>query len=364
MKVVPVTRSFSEDKTFRILDSVLPKRGYKILAAVRLQDALQAEANDQIDTPEETTYYRRAHFDFVVCQQVDRFALMPIFAVEFDGPQHDVDSAQKRRDQLKNRFCKDAHFPLLRITSEQLEQHERVSLLAFMLERFLAWQRESHNIWEDCRQRFEQLPPDDPVLLEMNETGSLDPAFDPMFLFNLEHPFPAILTVLQRLARRGIFSARTYELKRSYIRQHRPKFVHAVHYPLHSFGPDAERPGRWSSTTVMHLCREKCVDGRTTLSEDRQGVASQPPGVVEAVHSAKQTASLKWACATGRTLLQQGPFGGPVKDFLFCDLPGVHVPDVAEDLSEYLCLRDIEKWAGDNLPQLAAAPRPPSPRRS
>jgi hypothetical protein len=35
---------------------------------------------------------------------------------------------------------------------------------------------------------------------------------------------------------------------------------------------------------------------------------------------------------------------------MFQGLPGAHLPDIAEQFSEYLSLQRIEKWATENIP--------------
>jgi len=75
-----------------------------------------------------------SHFDFVVG---DRRTQRPVFAVEFDGPLHEV-GPQRTRDIRKNRLCAAAAFPLLRIGYAALERYEQLTVLEFMLQRFVA----------------------------------------------------------------------------------------------------------------------------------------------------------------------------------------------------------------------------------
>ena len=49
---------------------------------------------------------------------------LPIFAVEFDGPLHEV-SEQRVRDAQKNELCDRFEFPLLRINSRYIDHQFR-----------------------------------------------------------------------------------------------------------------------------------------------------------------------------------------------------------------------------------------------
>jgi len=59
------------------------------------------------------------HFDFVVADSESE----PLFAVEFDGPYHDSDEDQKRRDSIKDKLVEYFNFPLLRVRSTHLQKN-------------------------------------------------------------------------------------------------------------------------------------------------------------------------------------------------------------------------------------------------
>lgn len=340
MRIASITRSKGEASTYRILDDHLHDRGYKILAAVRLQDVLRTDPGDRPDSYSDTLYFRQAHLDFVVCRLIRGQGLLPIFAVEFDGQQHETDPAQQRRDRLKNAFCVRAGLPLVRITSEQVVDHERVPLLAFMIERFVAWGREHEAIWSDCRRRLSELPPDDPILAEMMEgpVGFLDPEFDPAFWFNIRHPYPPTLTIQKRLAKRGVFTLRTAEERDRYIAQHGTGSIHVIHDISRS--GNADNRERWSVETTAHLIRQR-IPLRDAVRISWDGVTGDDSQAVQTMHSSRESVSLKWACRTG--LFRRNRIG-VYEELSFCDLPGVHIPDLAEQLAEYLAIKGIENW--------------------
>lgn len=347
MKIHPVLQSYSEVKTYNILQNILSKYGYEILASVRLCDVLKPDKGERLDEYE-NSLYRYGHFDFLVCRKEKDIPLMPIFAVEFDGPQHENDPIQIRRDEYKNRFCKDANFNLLRITIEQLEEYEKVSLLSYMLERYISWQKEYPRIMTKINERFNETDPNDPMITEMRESWILDPYFDPSFIFDIKHPYPAVLTITHRLLLNKIFTLRSSRQMNEYLRKERPSVFYLCEVVPSSGGCSAHSE-RWSHSSTGYLTkRKRDIHVPHKITYTAEGVISEPPGLIEVIHIVEKTATLKWGCSVGRSLGNIPPFG-EIKDIVFCDLSGVHIPDIAEQFAEYLCLREIEKWIESNL---------------
>jgi hypothetical protein len=60
---------------------------------------------------------------------------LPLFAVEFDGPHHEVDHNTSNRDKLKRSVCDSLGLPMLRIDAEYLQHRVgRFSLLGWLTE--------------------------------------------------------------------------------------------------------------------------------------------------------------------------------------------------------------------------------------
>lgn len=79
---------------------------------------------------EEFRFALAAHFDFTITDE----DLMPLFAVEFDGPTH-LTGEQARRDPTKDRLCETFEFPILRINGRYLERKYRgLDLLTWIIE--------------------------------------------------------------------------------------------------------------------------------------------------------------------------------------------------------------------------------------
>src|SRR5215470_6727338 len=142
MRIKPLVGGM-ERKTLDVLDRVLRGTAFRVCPKMRLADVLEPESGDVL-LPGEQRFRLMSHFDFVVG---DRRTQQPVFAVEFDGPLHGF-PPQEFRDIRKNRLCAAAEFPLLRIGCATLERYEQLSVLEFMLQRFVAWQREHGEIQE------------------------------------------------------------------------------------------------------------------------------------------------------------------------------------------------------------------------
>jgi hypothetical protein len=82
--------------------------GPRVHLKTRLADVFEIDL--PIWSQEERTFMLMAHFDILITD--DDFK--PKFAIEFDGPFHSRQQ-QRERDNLKNKICHKAFFPLVRI---------------------------------------------------------------------------------------------------------------------------------------------------------------------------------------------------------------------------------------------------------
>lgn len=99
-----------------------------VFPKVRIADVLSIEGSG-IDS-ERYRFALQAHFDFVVTDA----ELVPLFAVEFDGPSH-RGQTQVERDRKKDALCEAFQFPLLRINARYLTTSARgMDLLTWLIE--------------------------------------------------------------------------------------------------------------------------------------------------------------------------------------------------------------------------------------
>ncbi len=128
----------SEALAENIIRSVLAGTKWTVALKLPVQVVVGREA-DGLST-DEFSLYTRGHFDFVVYRADDH---VPKFAVEFDGFGHE-NARQIARDVIKNRFCAQAGLPLLRIGTTELSERDEISILEWLLDRFVAWEERGH----------------------------------------------------------------------------------------------------------------------------------------------------------------------------------------------------------------------------
>jgi hypothetical protein len=117
----------SEEVTNERLRSVCTPHSVSVYAKVRLADVLPIDGSGIDDRA--YTFALKSHFDFTV---VDN-DYTPLFAVEFDGPQHEFE-AQLSRDDLKDSLCRRFGLPLLRIDDRFLEpRYMDMDLLSWLV---------------------------------------------------------------------------------------------------------------------------------------------------------------------------------------------------------------------------------------
>ncbi len=149
----------SESSTLDLLERSLRGTSWQVYVKPRLLDVLSEDPEDAL-TEAERRMVRFGHLDFVILNRA--LQVVPEFAVEFDGPSH-FDEAQQDRDRVKDALCLAAQLPLLRIESDMIGEREQITILEWVMDRFVARKRRD--------------PPRDPV-------------------------FPAIRTVVRRLSER------------------------------------------------------------------------------------------------------------------------------------------------------------------
>ena len=180
------TPYFRESEVHTVLLRQLSRKGYRIYPKVRLEDVTSHNPGEYL-SERDFEFVSRAHLDFVVTKEDTA-----VFAVEFDGVHYLQDSPTIERDAIKNRLCKSADLPLLRVTNTEITSRDGETLLDYMLMRYVAWHDEIDEIRQEIAEYAAQLPPDaDP------EDVAVD--LDPTVYFDVRHPFPGSPIVRERL---------------------------------------------------------------------------------------------------------------------------------------------------------------------
>lgn len=145
-------------------------------------------------------YAFSAHFDFVVHERLDsENPTHPLFAVEFDGDGTHVSTESRRRDLAKNRLCAASGLPLLRINETFLHRRERLSVVEWLAGLWAAHRSEMPGLLAERDAGVEAMSEE-----EMEAAGLWllmeRPDLDVDLVFRLEHPFPPVRRLAERLA--------------------------------------------------------------------------------------------------------------------------------------------------------------------
>lgn len=314
---------FREPEVHTILLRQLAPMGFRVYPKVRLADAIGKDDGERL-TSREFDYFTRAHLDFLVVEKE-----LPIFGVEFDGPCHrDVEAVE--RDVMKNRLCKSADLPLLRITSVEIAERDRLTLLDYMLMRHVAWRREIAGIMQEIDDFAAALPSD-------ARFEDHDGDFDPHLQFDIRHPFPGSEVVRNRLWLNHRIAWDFGDRRRDA----EPAFYCNVSERRWPGGPHdefltCERVARvWPagadrSNAVFRqpvdVSVRRWLPLETTIPDPGvfiTDVTQLTSAIDRAMQLYDEHAAATWAP----------------------HLPGVSVWDITEHYTEYLALRAVEKWA-------------------
>jgi len=314
----------SELEVDTVLQRQLRDSGYSVFSKVRLADVINKERGEFLPQ-RDFDYLRGAHLDFVVSRNE-----IPVFAVEFDGPLHETDDQTEERDILKNRLCRAAGLPLLRITSTALEYHDQLTLLDYMLMRFIAWKREWPDLQREMAERAEEYG-------DTRDPEDLAVELDPSFWFDVRHPYPGLEGIKERLWR----THRVASFLDSDARQSSAAFLCESHAggggPLHheQFHTSVARVSVWlpneSRETPVFLDFVE-VTVRAWLPVESSSMPE--PAVYQTPEIRELTSYLE-------------SMGAHVRSIWFPELPGLSPWDIADNYAEYLGYRRIELWASE-----------------
>ena len=143
----------------------------------------------------------KMHFDFVVNERhVDKIRpTHPLFAIEFDGRTMHSDLRAKQRDLSKNRLCAASGLPLLRIDDTFLFRRERFSTIFWLAQLWHSYRSRMPTMLAERDKAIDSLSEE-----EMDSAGEFllgeHPELDVNYMFELEHPFPAVQSAATRLA--------------------------------------------------------------------------------------------------------------------------------------------------------------------
>lgn len=137
---------YTELRLSDCLQEAIDKAEAPLLASrgVPLAHIIDVETLDLTDR-ERSFFFAGSHLDFLVVRSLD---CTPVFAIEVDGNSHRLDPKQIERDGVKDAILAKANLPLIRIPTDDSEEHMR-SILEKMVRRYCPAQHLSETAFAD-----------------------------------------------------------------------------------------------------------------------------------------------------------------------------------------------------------------------
>lgn len=309
-----------EHKLFRILDRALRDIGFTVNRQSQLDDVIEVD-EIPLNKQEKQTLHN-ASFDFVVYDQES----IPQFAIEFDGPCHEYE--QKRRGDIrKNRLCSMAGLRLLRIGDNFLTEHEKTTLLEYVVRRFVDWRNQCDEIRRE----------ESDIAHYLASTGASEDDYDqiqdPQIMWDLEHPFPASLKIAEAIySTHGIISC------------HIDAEVHAKATAQPTYLIFEFNGGGSSPIGLYHQRVRRRYELRRMLQETAGTYHSERIHYLEVETSYCHNlphVDLSGADPTKPLFIFETVHGQ--------DIPGISMHELADHFCDFLALDKIRIWAAKNL---------------
>ncbi len=315
----------SEKRTRRILEIETEDTRYWLNGKTRLEEVFSPGAGD---TTKERRFLRDAHFDYTLHKQTSDKV---VWAFEFDGPTHTSDPETIRRDILKNKVCAKANLPLLRIEDDLLEAVDGISLLGWLIRRWMAYEKIMPRMASDCGRAASAMSDQDWEEFRISQNlFAAPPELDAELLFNLDKPYPPLPKISARLLKTyGIMDGLSLELNPNW----RELDTEAEWELWTEDGPDLADHGLYS--------RSFC---NVELRHAREKVFNKPIFSVTAEYMARMAyPTFPNQCG----ILDPDPETGKLG---FCGPPyGGSLWAVGPMIARYRALKEVEKWASKNL---------------
>lgn len=301
--------SLSELTAERIIRRTLLKTQWVLSKQRTIESVVE---KDRYLSADEFSLYSRGSFDFVVQhEQEDE----PAFVLEFDGPRHE-EPVQAARDIIKNRLCHEAGIPLIRIGFDELHERDEISVLEWLVQRFVVWEDDTPDAAEKMISDFENSPGAEDFAQQLRDDP--DEAVGILAAtFSSEFPFPSNAEVARRLHRR---------------------FRISLGEPMDDYEPDRDAP---YGLDVKWPGKHELVETRATTY-----TVCQRPAVVR--DRAAPTSELFATTGRARFAFRHRIGPGPT-DFSVPELPWLEPDWITMDLALYDALSKVERWAETNL---------------
>jgi len=305
----------SEYKSLKIIERTLKDSNYKVFPELPLYKIFYNKNNEF--SKEEKRYIHDSTFDFVVFDEKS----FPKLVIEFDGPMHDIYEKKRLSDIKKNRICMKQGLNLLRIRDFHLKNYEKITILEYILLRFIKWNIEYGKLVQDLHSFFKGSSEEE--VADYTRDGILDPTIDPTVIFDLRYPFPGIEDVKKRMSNiYGIFDR-----------------------DIFSRGGETKIEEDGSITHIEYKLLETSIKMINSNATQKINIIFSAPVNLLCFMPIEKD----WNHS-------ESPYDYFKKSgklpATFNDIPGLSTNELAETLAEYFTIKKIENWLEKNVIKL------------
>ncbi len=184
--------NYAEKRVRRVLNLAVDRVVYRVNSQTPIESVIKAEGKDPAD---ERSMVRNGSFDFTIHRES---AFTPLWAVEYDGPDHDH-PPRIRDDIVKNRVCGKVNLPLLRIGHREdddfLTANERLTALEWLIRRWIKYEKEIGGLIRDNERWLAELTSTERAQLTYEDVSA-------EYHFGLANPYPPLRAIANRLLKR------------------------------------------------------------------------------------------------------------------------------------------------------------------
>lgn len=264
-------------------------------------------------TKKENMTFKNSTFDFII---TDNFNL-PLFAIEFDGPDHERES-KVLSDLRKMSICKKANLPILRIDYKIYDKFSKDSIIQYLVNRYVSWnqKKEEYEInYSDTINYLRSKGKDDEYIRDYMSVE------EPEMNFNFDNYFPKIDSIRKELALE-------YDIYPDYLECLIEDDFNSKYYPLSPYNSIIKN-GIATGLSSYQLESEYILNNERI--ELKMKFKSEP-------------IEIRWIYAYNLMILNDKHDPGIDKDENFFNgIPGTNIYDLSFMLSEYECIFKLKK---------------------
>ena len=180
----------SELSVFNEIEETLKNSGLYVIPQQPLRSVI--DIDNLLLSKKEKETAKHAVFDFVITDK----KTTPLFAIEFDGPDHFKYGKTHEADLRKISICDKADLPLLRICYQLYDKFQQSKIVSFVVYRYLKWILEKEQFEKDFQEKVDY---------EVSSGQTFEEIYDNLYVsqpeieFNYKYYFPGIYNIEKQL---------------------------------------------------------------------------------------------------------------------------------------------------------------------